>query len=115
MCAFVQKETGMKRIILILTITLLSMTALPVLAELDMPLDPTQPAHFNAEPPGEDILFDALILRPLGLASMAIGAGTAVVAFPWSISSNSEDRVQTELLQKPCWFTFGRPLGDIGY
>ena len=83
----------MKRIILILTITLLSMTALPVLAELDMPLDPTQPAHFNAEPPGEDILFDALILRPLGLASMAIGAGTAVVAFPWSISSNSEDRV----------------------
>ena len=105
----------MKRIILILTITLLSMTASPVLAGQPFPGDPTQPERCISQPQGEDILFDACILRPLGLAAMVIGAGAAVVAAPWSISSNSEDRVQRELLQKPCWFTFGRPLGEFGY
>ena len=55
----------MKRIILILTITLLSMTALPVLAQQVLPPDPTMTGRFIAEPMGEFIIFDALILRPL--------------------------------------------------
>ncbi|MGA2028297.1 MAG: hypothetical protein ABSH17_14690 [Syntrophobacteraceae bacterium] len=105
----------MKRIILILTITLVSMTALPVLAEQALPVGPTVTGRSTAEPPGEFILFDAFILRPLGLASMAVGAGAAAVAYPWSRSSNSEDRVQRELLQKPYWYTFSRPLGDIDF
>jgi hypothetical protein len=105
----------MKRIILILTITLLSMTALPVLAEQTLPVDPTLTGRSTAEPPGEFIILDVLLLRPLGLAAMAVGAGTAAVAYPWSRSSNSEDRVQRELLQKPYWYTFSRPLGDIDF
>jgi len=105
----------MKRIILILTITLLSMTALPVLAQQVLPPDPTMTGRFIAEPMGEFIIFDALILRPLGLASMAVGAGGAVLAAPWSRSSNSEDRVKRELLRKPYWYTFCRPVGDIDF
>ncbi|HIJ69028.1 MAG TPA: hypothetical protein HPP57_05955 [Deltaproteobacteria bacterium] len=105
----------MKRIILILTITLLSMTALPVLAGQPLPVDPTLTGRSTAEPPGEFIIIDVLFLRPLGLASMAVGAGTAALIRPWSESSNSEDRVQKELLQKPYWYTFRRPLGDIDF
>ena len=105
----------MKRIVLILTMTLLSMTALPVLAEQPLPVDQTLTGRSTAEPQGEFIILDALILRPLGLAAMAVGAGTAAVACPWSRSSNSEDRVQRELLQKPYWYTFCRPLGDIDF
>jgi len=105
----------MKRIILILTITLLSMTALPVLAQEPLPPDPTLTGRFTAEPAGEFIIFDALILRPMGLAAMAIGAGTAAVAYPWSRPSHSQYRVKKELLQKPYWYTFCRPIGDIDF
>ena len=105
----------MKRIILILTITLLSMTALPVLAQEVLPPDPTATGRFTAEPMGEFIIFDALILRPLGLAAMAVGATGAAISYPWAKPSNSEDRVNRELLQKPYWYTFCRPIGDINF
>jgi hypothetical protein len=105
----------MKRIILILTITLLSMTALPVLAQEVLPPDPTATGRFTADPMGEYIIFDALVLRPMGVAAMAVGAATAAVAYPWAKPSNSEDRVKRELLQKPYWYTFCRPIGDIDF
>jgi hypothetical protein len=105
----------MKRIILILTITLLSMTALPVLAEQPLPPDPTMTGRFTAQPMGEFIIFDALVLRPLGLVSMAVGAGGAVFAYPWAAPSHTEDRVDRELIQKPYWYTFCRPIGDIDF
>ncbi len=106
----------MKKIILILTaIVLLSMTALPVLAEEPLPPDPTLSGRFTAEPAGEFILFDAFILRPLGLAAMGIGLAGAYGAMPWAIPSHSEGRVQRELIQKPYDYTFCRPLGDIDF
>lgn len=105
----------MKRIILILTITLLSMTALPVLAQEALPPDPTRTGRLAADPMGEFILFDAFLLRPLGLAAMAVGAGGAAVAYPWSRPSHSENRVKRELFQKPYWYTFCRPIGDIDF
>ena len=105
----------MKRIILILTITLLSMTALPVLAQQVLPPDPTMTGRFIAEPMGEFIIFDAFVLRPLGIAAMAIGAAGAYGAMPWAIPSHSEDRVQRQLIQKPYDYTFCRPLGDIDF
>ena len=49
---------------------MLSMTALPVLAQEPLPPDPTLSGRFTAEPLGEFIIFDALVLRPLGLVSM---------------------------------------------
>ncbi len=105
----------MKRIILILTITLLSMTALPVLAQEPLPPDPTLTGRFTADNAGEYIIVDAFILRPLGLAAMAVGAAGAAVAYPWSRPSHTENRVDRELIQKPYWYTFCRPIGDIDF
>ena len=49
----------MKRIIMILSaIAMLSMTALPVLAQEPLPPDPTLSGRFTAEPLGEFIIFD---------------------------------------------------------
>jgi hypothetical protein len=105
----------MKSTALILAITLLAMTAIPCLAQQPLPPDPTLTGRFTAEPTGEFIIFDAAVLRPLGLVSMAVGAAGAVVSAPWAASSNSEPRVNRELLEKPYWYTFCRPLGDIDF
>ncbi|HYA42470.1 MAG TPA: hypothetical protein VEF34_14275 [Syntrophobacteraceae bacterium] len=105
----------MKKIALILTIAFLAMTAMPVLAGEALPPDPTLTGRFTAEPAGEFIIFDALVLRPLGLAALGLGAVTSVVAYPMSGPSHSEDRVTRELIQKPYSYTFCRPIGDIDF
>jgi hypothetical protein len=107
----------MKRVFLILTaIAMLSMTAIPLMAQQEvLPPDPNMSGRITYPPDGEFILFDVLLLRPLGLASMAVGAVGATVAAPWAASSHSNDRVQRELIQKPYDYTFCRPLGDIDF
>ena len=106
----------MKRVALILTvIAMLSVTAVPLMAQEVLPPNPGMSGRITSPPQGEFILWDVIILRPLGLASMAAGAVGAVVAAPWADSSNSMDRVQRELIQKPHDYTFCRPVGDIDF
>jgi len=66
-------------------------------------------------PPGELILFDAAILRPLGLAATVIGMVSSILVTPWAITSHSECRVGRELVEKPFNYTFERPLGTVDY
>ncbi len=106
----------MKRLFLILTaIAMLSATAVPVLAQQPLPPDPNLSGRITAPPQGEFILFDVFILRPLGLASMAIGAASSTVAYPVARASNSTNRVTRELIQKPYEYTVCRPVGDIDF
>jgi hypothetical protein len=105
----------MKKIALLLTIAFLVGMAAPVLADEPLPPDPTLTGRFTAEPMGEFIIVDTLILRPLGLVSMGVGAAMAVLSYPASAPSNSEDRVTRELIQKPYGYTFCRPIGDINF
>ncbi len=105
----------MKRITLLLTLIFLSVMIIPVFAEEPLPPDPTLSGRFTAEPAGEFIIVDTFVLRPLGIASMAVGAGSAIFAYPWSRPSHSEERVTRELIQKPYWYTFCRPIGDIDF
>jgi hypothetical protein len=113
---FHPKETGMKKIFLILTaIAMLTATAVPVLAQQPLPPDPNLSGRITSPPQGEFILFDVFILRPLGFASMAIGDIGAAVAYPYAKASNSTDRVQRELIQKPYEYTICRPVGDIDF
>jgi hypothetical protein len=106
----------MKKIFLILTaIVMLSVTAVPLMAQEVLPPNPNMSGRITYPPQGEFIMFDVFILRPMGLASMIIGGATAAVATPWADSSHSNDRVQRELIQKPYDYTFCRPLGDIDF
>jgi len=106
----------MKRIFLILTaIAMLSVTAVPIMAQEVLPPDPNMSGRITSPPQGEFIIFDIFILRPLGLASMAVGAVSTIAAVPWVEPSHSNDRVERELIQKPYEYTFCRPLGDIDF
>jgi len=67
----------------------------------------------DSSPPGELMIFDALVLRPLGMVAMAVGLGGAFVTGPFAATSNSGDRVGKELLEKPANYTFCRPIGDV--
>jgi hypothetical protein len=113
---FTQKETGMKRVVIFLAAIFFSLAlALPAIAQQDLPPDPDMSGRLSANPGGDMILIDALILIPLGLASMAVGAIGAAAAAPWAASSNSEGQVKRELLEKPYWYTFCRPLGETDF
>jgi hypothetical protein len=54
---------------------------------------------------------DALIARPLGLATTIAGAGVFLVTLPFSLSSGSTDYAAWGLVGRPGAYTFVRPLG----
>jgi hypothetical protein len=66
-------------------------------------------------PAAEAIVFDALVLRPIGLASMVVGFAGALVAYPFALLSHSADRVTQKLIVEPFEYTFKRPVGDEDY
>jgi len=62
---------------------------------------------------GTDMVVDAVVMRPLGLATTLIGAVLTVVALPFTIPSGSVEASVRELIFKPAEYTFKRPLGDF--
>ena len=72
-------------------------------------------SNIDTRPSGEEILLDALFMRPLGLAAIAVGTAGVVAAAPWMITSCGceDDDVHRELVRKPWSYTFERKLGHI--
>lgn len=60
-----------------------------------------------------DMMVDALVIRPLGLAAMLVGTVLTVVALPFTLPSGSVESSARELIVKPAAYTFTRPLGDF--
>ncbi len=69
----------------------------------------------DENPPGELIIVDSILLRPLGLVAMGVGFIGSIVAYPWAAASGSQDRVCSELIEKPYKYTFERPVGELDY
>jgi hypothetical protein len=57
--------------------------------------------------------FDLLILRPLDVATTAIGLAAALVAYPVALPFGGEDHVVDYLVKKPVYRSFQRPLGEL--
>ncbi len=66
-------------------------------------------------PPGEVILVDALVMRPIGIGACAVGLVGALLTLPFAAATHSMDRVQQSLIREPFEYTFKRPLGDMDY
>lgn len=67
-------------------------------------------------PSGGEIMIDALVARPLGLASVGLGLGLFVVSSPFSLLSGTFTQSGKRLVLYPLKFTFVRGLGDFpGY
>jgi hypothetical protein len=63
-------------------------------------------------PPSSTVVaVDAIIGRPLGLATTIAGTGVFLVTLPLSLSSGSTDYAAWGLVGRPGAYTFVRPLG----
>jgi hypothetical protein len=62
---------------------------------------------------GDAMLFDIILLRPLGLAAMGVGFAATIVALPFSIIGGNQREVGEALLGEPTAFTFCRPMGEV--
>ncbi|MBZ0155826.1 MAG: hypothetical protein K8I29_06365 [Alphaproteobacteria bacterium] len=59
------------------------------------------------------MIADTLIVRPLGIASLALGTAGFIVSLPFALTSGSVETTARELVGEPFHFTFTRPLGDF--
>ena len=66
----------------------------------------------NPDPPSSSVVaVDAIIGRPLGLATTIAGAAVFLVTLPVSIPSESTGEAAWGLVGRPAGWTFIRPLG----
>jgi hypothetical protein len=63
-------------------------------------------------PPSSSVVaVDALIARPLGLATTIAGTGVFLVTLPMSLTSGSTENAAWGLMGRPGAWTFVRPMG----
>jgi hypothetical protein len=67
---------------------------------------------YDELPPFGTVIFDAGVVRPLGVAACALGVVGSVVFFPFAAFSKSQSTVHQKLLKEPFEYTFKRPLGE---
>ncbi len=68
----------------------------------------------SGEPPSlPEILYDAAVDRPIGLAETAVGIGIASIAYPLALASDRADLVVERCIAAPARHTFKRSLGDL--
>ena len=73
----------------------------------------TEKPNYWSTSKGDAILFDLLLLRPLGFASIGVGLAATIVALPFSITGNNTREVGEALLGEAGKFTLVRPLGEV--
>ena len=69
---------------------------------------------------GEDrnavsMMFDLVVLRPLGLAATVVGTAFFVVSLPFSALGGNTGEAAKKLVVEPAKYTFSRPLGAEDY
>ena len=61
----------------------------------------------------EEMVVDAILVRPLGLVAIVLGAGIYVISLPFSLLGHNVGEAGSMLVVAPAKFTFSRPLGDF--
>jgi uncharacterized membrane protein YfcA len=65
----------------------------------------------NAQPNGEKMLWDSLVMRPAGLVTCLLGIGGFIVALPFALTSQTQGQAFDSLVVEPFNYTFSRPMG----
>ena len=68
-------------------------------------------SKFDEPPSAMGIFLDVGALRPVGIATMALGFGIFVAALPFTVITKSVGTSKDALLVKPARYTFVRPVG----
>ena len=61
----------------------------------------------------ENMVADALLVRPLGICAVILGAGLFVISLPFSALGGNVKEAGQKLVVAPAKFTFTRPLGEF--
>jgi hypothetical protein len=70
--------------------------------------------YWDAEDPsGGEMVFDFVVLRPVGLVATAVGSVFFVVSSPFAALGGNMDTAKEKLVKDPVAFTFKRPLGQF--
>ena len=70
--------------------------------------------YWDAEDPsGGEMVFDFVVLRPVGLVATAVGCVFFVVSSPFAALGGNMDDASEKLVKDPAAFTFKRPLGQF--
>jgi hypothetical protein len=70
--------------------------------------------YFEAkEPGGGEMLFDVVVLRPIGAVAIAVGSVFWLVSLPFSTLGDNVDTATEKMVKEPTAFTFRRPLGEF--
>ena len=65
------------------------------------------------EPEGGEMIYDTVVLRPVGLVATAVGSVFFILSLPFSALANNVDDASEKLVKDPYRFTFKRPLGEF--
>lgn len=93
---------------MILTAFFCGFFVIPAFAEDEM-----EQTSWRGTGKGEAMLFDLILLRPIGLASMGVGFAATIAALPFSIIANNTREVGDAMLGETTNYTFVRPLGEV--
>ena len=67
----------------------------------------------NQEISAEKMIFDFVLVRPLGIIATTVGTCFFIVSLPFSLlGGNTKDAYQ-KMIAEPVKYTFKRPLGDL--
>jgi hypothetical protein len=64
---------------------------------------------------GEKMVLDAIVLRPIGLATTVAGTAIYTISLPFSLLGGNEPAARETLVKDPARYTFKRPLGELEY
>jgi len=94
-------------IIGLVAIVLYGIVGLPLVARAQETVTP----QLTNEPTGTEIMFDLIVMRPLGMVGLAVGTTLFVVALPFLLVTGSAESAADALVDEPYKFTFVRGMG----
>jgi hypothetical protein len=65
------------------------------------------------EPTGGMMMWDVLVMRPVGIVGTALGSVVWVVSYPFAYWGGNTEASTEALVQNPFEWTFQRPLGEF--
>jgi hypothetical protein len=65
------------------------------------------------DPGGGMMIFDFVVIRPIGIVATAVGSVFYVISLPFSALGDNTDQAAQALVKDPAAYTFSRPLGDF--
>ena len=63
------------------------------------------------EPTGGQMMWDAIVMRPIGIVGTALGSVVWLVSYPFAALGGNADESTQKLVAQPFNWTFNRPLG----